>query len=271
MTHVAGRTALVTGAASGIGRQLALDLADRGARVVLWDVDAAGLDDVVREVHASGASAFGYSCDVGDASAVRETAARVHSEVGRVEVLVNNAGVVHGKPLLELTDEDVEHTFRVNALAHFWTTRAFLPDMLERHVGHIVAIASTAGMSGGPRLTAYCASKHAAVGLNEALRVELARTAPWIRTTVVMPHLVDTGMFEGLRMRYAWLTPTLHTEDVSRRILDAVEHDHERLLMPLLARTVPYLKGLSPEISDALLGLLGINEAMDTFVGRKVT
>lgn len=271
MTQVAGRTVLVTGAASGIGRQMALDFARRGARLVLWDLAPEPLDQVVRAVCATGSTCIGFVCDVGDRADVRACAARVHTEVGPVDVLVNNAGVVSGRTLRDLTDEEIERTFRVNVLAHFWTTRAFLPAMAERRSGHIVTIASTAGMAGAPRLTAYTASKHAAVGFNEALRAELARTLPSIRTTLVMPHYVDTGMFDGVSIRFPRLLPMLRAEDVSRRVVDAVEHDHERLMMPPIAHLVPFLKTFPPGICDGVLGALGVTASMDSFVGRRRT
>ena len=271
MTNVTGRTVLVTGAASGIGRRLALDFARRGARLVLWDVAPDPLEAAVSTVRATRASANGYVCDVGDRTAVRACAARVRTEVGPVDVLVNNAGVVNGRLLLDLTDDEVERTFRVNVLAHFWTTRAFLPGMVERRSGHIITIASTAGLAAAPRLTDYTASKHAAVGFTEALRVELARTAPFIRTTLVMPHYVDTGMFEGVTTRFARLVPMLRTEDVGRRIADAVERNDQRLVMPPIAHLVPFLKGFPPRVCDVVLEALGVNASMDGFVGRRRT
>ena len=116
MTTLAGKRALVTGGASGIGRLLGAELAERGAQVVLWDIDKAKLDSAVEEISkASGGSCSGFVCDVADPQAVRAAADAVLSEVGDIDVLVNNAGIVTGAPLLELADEAIESTFRVRA------------------------------------------------------------------------------------------------------------------------------------------------------------
>ena len=121
----------------------------------------------------------------------------VRSAAGEVDVLVNNAGIVSGRPLLELSDERIERTFAVNTLALFWTSKAFLPAMTARGSGHIVTVASAAGLIGTARETDYAASKFAAVGFNEALRLELRRSAPGVKTTLVCPYYIDTGMFDG--------------------------------------------------------------------------
>ena len=166
----------------------------------------------------------------------------VRATAGPVDILVNNAGIVSGKPLLELTDERIELTFKVNALALFWTTKAFLPGMIERGSGHVVNVASAAGLIGSPRETDYAASKFAAVGFNEALRLELKRSAPGIRTTVVCPFYIDTGMFAGVKTRFPLLLPILKEADVTERILRGIQHDHPQVLMPFMVRTLPAMR-----------------------------
>ena len=157
------------------------------------------------EYGASGAQAF--ACDVSDREQVYARADEVRAAAGDVDVLVNNAGVVSGRPLLELSDEAIERTFGVNTLALFWTTRAFLPAMKARGSGHVVTVASAAGLIGTARETDYAASKFAAVGFNEALRQELRRGASGVRTTVVCPYYIDTGMFKGVKTRFPFLLP----------------------------------------------------------------
>ena len=272
MTDLAGRTALITGGASGIGRLLALELTRRGARTVLWDLDEAALADADREVRQrAGASAPGYVCDVTDRRAVARVAAQVDDEIGAVDVLVNNAGVVSGKPLLELTDEAIERTFAVNVLSLYWTTRAFLPGMIERGHGHVVTVASAAGLLGVARQTDYSASKHAAVGFDEALRVELKQTAPGIRTTVVCPYYIDTGMFTGVRTRFPLLLPILEPKDVAHRMADAIVRDRPRLVMPPLIGLLPAMRLLPVRAFDAVMNVLGVNATMQHFTGRADT
>ena len=196
MTDVRGRIALVTGGGSGIGRLLARELARRGAVPVVWDVDEAAVADTVGELdRLSEGRARGYACDVRDLDAVGAAAEHVRREVGDPMILVNNAGVVSGARFLDLRADDVRRTFDVNALALFWVTKAFLPAMVDANRGHVVTVASAAGLVGVARQTDYSASKHAAVGFDESLRVELRRIAPRVQTTVVCPYYVDTGMF----------------------------------------------------------------------------
>jgi all-trans-retinol dehydrogenase (NAD+) len=198
-----------------------------------------------------------------------DTAARqLLSETGEVDVLVNNAGIVTGAPLLDLSDEMIEATFRVNVLPLYWVTKAFLPQMVARQRGHVVTVASAAGLLGVPRQTDYSASKHAAVGFDESLRVELARLAPSIQTTVVCPFYIDTGMFAGARTRFPRLLPVLRPEDVARQIARAIERDRRRLIMPPLVRLVPALRVLPVPVFDKVMDFFGVNVSMDTFVGR---
>jgi all-trans-retinol dehydrogenase (NAD+) len=189
---------------------------------------------------------------------------------GPVDILVNNAGVVSGRPLLELTDEHIERTFRVNTLALFWTTRAFLPAMVARGSGHLVTVASAAGLIGSPRETDYAASKFAAVGFTEALRMELRRSAPGVKTTVVRPFYIDTGMFAGVKTRFPLLLPILKEGAVTERILRAVQHDVAQLDMPWMVRTLPLMRMLPVWAFDGLADFFGITMAMDEFMGRQV-
>ena len=269
MTDVDGRVVLITGAASGIGRLLAGELARRGARLALWDLDTERLADVRSDIAALiGREPAVYGCDVSDRHAVADTAARVRAEVGEVDVLVNNAGVVSGRYLVDLPDEKIEQTFAVNTLALYWTTKAFLPSMIDRGRGHIVTIASAAALVGVAKQTDYSASKHAAFGFDESLRVELARTAPSLVTTVVCPFYIDTGMFAGVKTRVPLLLPILRPDDVARKIARAIERDRRVLVMPPLLRVLPAMRVLPPRAFDAMMNLFGVNRTMDDFVGR---
>jgi all-trans-retinol dehydrogenase (NAD+) len=269
MSRISGSTSVVTGAASGMGKHLAERLASLGSRVVLWDVDAGALEQAVEDFHRRGhTNARGYRCDVGDARIVAETAAKMTVEVGPCDILVNNAGVVSGASLVELTPEKIERTFRVNTLSLFWTTKAFLPGMIERRRGHIVNIASASGFIGVARLSDYSASKWAAIGFDESLRVELRKIAPEIRTTVVCPYYVDTGMFHGVRTRFSFLLPILKPDAVVRKVVRAIERDKARVVMPPLVYLVPSMRLLPTRAMDALADALGVNSSMDEFVGR---
>ncbi len=268
MTDFRDRNVLITGAASGIGRLLAERMAAGGGRLILWDIDEPGLDAAETAIVKSGGRCAVYRCDVSKRDDVYAGARQVLDSHGPVDILINNAGVVTGKLLLEASDDAIERSFAVNALAHFWIVRAFLPAMLERDSGHIVAVASAAGLVGAPRLTDYCASKFAAVGFDESLRLELRQLESAVKTTVVCPFFVKTGMFEGVKTRFPWLLPILTPEYVAGRIAQAIRRDRRRLILPRFAHVAPPLKALPPAAFDPLLKFFGVTQSMDEFRGR---
>jgi len=269
VTEIAGSNVLVTGGASGIGRLVALDMARLGARIVIWDVDAQKAAAVAEEVaRVSGRPAHWYPCDVSNREEVHRTAAQVQGEVGGIDILVNSAGVVSGRSFLECSDAEIERTIGVNTMALFWTCRAFLPGMIRAGRGHLVTIASAAGVVGVARLADYCASKWAAIGFDEALRMELRHAAPGVKTTIVCPYYVDTGMFEGVATRFSWILPILKEQRVAQRIVRAVQRNRRRLVMPWIVHFVPLLRTLPLGLFDWMADLLGINRSMDHFVGR---
>ena len=268
MTDIKGSRALITGAASGIGRLLAQELGAAGARLVLWDIDEQGLNEVRAELQGAGCDVQTCVCDLARREDIEAAAARTLADGGPVDILVNNAGIVSGKNLLEITPAEIERTFQVNTLAIFWTAKAFLPGMLERNRGHIVTIASAAGLAGTSKLTDYCSSKFAAVGFDESLRVELKRQNSKVVTTVVCPFYTDTGMFEGVRTRFPWLLPILDPEYVVRRIVRAIEKDRRRLIMPRFVYTGWPTRLLPVAWFDALMAFFGISHSMDEFRGR---
>jgi all-trans-retinol dehydrogenase (NAD+) len=270
MTEIAGSTALVTGCGSGIGRLIGLGMARLGGRVVMWDIDPDALDRVTREIKdATGRDAYGYVCDVSDRERVYEVAGRVKAEVGTVDILVNNAGIVSGRPFLDNPDEHVERTFRVNALALFWVTKAFLPEMVERDHGHLVTIVSASAITAPPRLSDYGASKWAAAGFEEALRNELRTIAPNVRTTAVFPYYIDTGMFAGVAPnRVPWLLPVQEPRKVVTKIIDGILRDRRRLVIPPVQLLGWISRWMPVDWYDAFNDLVGVHAALDHFVGR---
>lgn len=268
MTDIRRARALVTGAASGIGKLLARELGKAGASLVLWDIDSQGLNAARAELRDTGLDADTYVCDLTRREAIEEAAAQTLAGSGPVDILVNNAGVVSGKGLLDISPAEIERTFQVNTLALFWTTKAFLPGMLERDRGHIVTIASAAGLAGTSKLTDYCSSKFAAVGFDESLRVELKRMKSRVVTTVVCPFYTDTGMFDGVRTRFPWLLPILDPDYVVRRTVSAIEKDRRRLIMPRFVYTGWPSRLLPVDWFDAMMAFFGISHSMDDFQGR---
>src|SRR5262249_39433723 len=145
---------------------------------------------------------------------------------------------------------------------------AFLPKMRERNSGHIVTIASAAGLVGTARLTDYCASKFAAVGFDEALRLELARLGVAVRTTVVCPFYVSTGMFAGVKTRFPLVLPILRPEYVGDRIVAAIRADRPRVLLPRFNYLIFPSRLLPVGVFDEVMRFFGISKSMDEFTGR---
>ncbi|MDR1908416.1 MAG: SDR family oxidoreductase [Spirochaetaceae bacterium] len=269
MKDIRNKLVLITGGASGIGRLLGLDFARRGARVIVWDLNGAAIKKLEGEAALQGLSIKGMVCDIAGREEVYEQAERLTGEYGPLDILVNNAGIVTGLPLLETPDEKIIRTISINALAHFWTVKAFLPGMLERDSGHLVTVTSAAGLIGVAGLSDYSASKFGAFGFHESLRMELRRRKSRIRTTVVCPYFIDTGLFQGVKTKFPLLLPILKPEKVAAAITKAVIHDRQRLIMPPLVRMVFLLRLFPVGLFDAVSDFLGVHHAMDGFTGRK--
>jgi all-trans-retinol dehydrogenase (NAD+) len=269
MTRVNGKRVLVTGGTRGIGQLIASLLAARGAHVVVWGRDPERLEASVRRMKEAGGSAEGQLCDVGDRLAVYAAAAELKQRGGPIDVLVNNAGVVSGKPFLELSDDEIERTLRTNTLAHFWTAKAFLPDMVEADHGHLVTLSSAAGLVGVAGLSDYCASKFAAFGFHEALRLELRKLHSHVKTTVVCPYYIDTGMFSGVKTRFSALLPILEPEEVARAVVAGILKNQARVLMPRIVYSIPLFRLVPVPVMDLAADVLGLNASMDSFVGRQ--
>lgn len=261
---------LVTGGAGGLGRLLALGAAERGASVVIWDRAGEAAERVCREIRSggpngAGAQAEAFAVDVADRVAVAKAAATT----GAVDVLINNAGVVSGKKLLEAEDHEIERTFAVNVQSLYWVTRAFLGGMVTRGHGTVVTVASAAGLVGVPRQTDYSASKFAAFGFAESLRCELTKDGTGVNSLVVCPSYISTGMFDGVRTRFPLLLPILRPETVAARTLTCIEKGSSQLVMPRLARAIPVARAMPVKLFDRTMSFFGVSSSMDSFRGHQ--
>ncbi|XP_012944655.1 17-beta-hydroxysteroid dehydrogenase 13 [Aplysia californica] len=192
-----GEIVLITGAGHGIGREFALQLSQLGAVTVLWDINKENNEKTAAEVRSGGGQAYTYVCDVRSYEDVARAAREVRRDVGDVSILVNNAGVLNGGSLLDVTEADIRRTFDVNTLAHFWTVKEFLPPMIAKQTGHIFNVVSIAGFSGTALLVDYCASKYAALGFCESLREELVLAGhKGIHVSALCPYFVTTGLVQ---------------------------------------------------------------------------
>ena len=199
MQDLAGRTAVVTGAAGGIGLALSERFIAAGMSVVMADIDEAELVREATRLETDGASVLAVLTDVRDPAAVEELRDQALSVYGEVHLICNNAGVAPGGPMASTTPADWRWAVDVNILGVAHGVTAFVPHFLEQGAGHVVNTASEAGLVTNPALGLYCATKHAVVGLSEALWRE---THPQgVGVSVLCPNLVDTRIFESERNR----------------------------------------------------------------------
>ncbi|NXD21789.1 RDHE2 dehydrogenase, partial [Spelaeornis formosus] len=268
---LAGEIVLITGTANGIGKQVALKLAPFGVTLVLWDIDDEGNKETKRLAQENGANrVFVYHCDCSKREEVYEQADKVRKEVGDVTVLINNAGILIGKKFLELTDEDFERTFRINFFAQVWTCKAFLPAMVARNRGHLVSTASAAGLLGLYRVTDYCPSKSAVIGLMEAINSELYHEGKrGIKTTIICPFFISTKLAKGFKSGRPVLFPVYDPEHAARRIVDAIIKDKFYLIMPLSVYLLSLKLFVPRKVVLLFESYLKFPESMDDAYGRK--
>jgi NAD(P)-dependent dehydrogenase (short-subunit alcohol dehydrogenase family) len=186
------RGAVVTGGGRGIGAATARALAEAGAAVVVAARSTAQIESTAAALREAGHRAWAVPCDVTDPHQVEALRAAAEERLGRVDVLVNNAGVAHSAPLKSITLEQWNGLFAVNVTGTFLCTQAFLPGMAERRWGRVVNVASIAGKMGAPYISAYAATKHAVVGFTRAIAMEVA--ARGVTVNAVCPGYVDTEM-----------------------------------------------------------------------------
>jgi len=271
MSSIRNKNILITGGASGIGKLMGVLMTQKGGTIIIWDINEAALLKTKEEIKKQGGSVHTFVCDVTNKQKVYETADKLREACGNLDILINNAGIVTGKPFWECSDEEIEKTMNVNTMSMFWTVKAFLPDMIKANSGHIVTISSAAGIVGTTRLAVYNASKFAAFGFDESLRMEFKSNKMKIRTTIICPYFINTGMFKGVKTRFSWLLPILEQKVVARKIVRAIERNRSRLIMPGLVYTSWLMRYLPVSVFDWLSDFLGISSAMDKFVGREDT
>ena len=226
MRDFAGKVAVITGAAEGIGRAIAEEAAARGMKLVLADIDAAKLDAATSELRALGADADGLATDVSKSGQMDDLAQLAFTRFGRVHLLVANAGVACAKPVWETTPGDWEWVMGVNLYGVTHALRAFLPRMMAGgQEGHVVATASMAGLLSLPGMAAYNASKHAVVTVMEGLHHDLAIRHSKIGTSVLCPGWVKTRISLSERNRTAGEVTKLDALDPVAAKLVASVHE----------------------------------------------
>jgi NAD(P)-dependent dehydrogenase (short-subunit alcohol dehydrogenase family) len=263
MLQLASKTVLITGGARGIGLELARMCARDRATVLIADASAEHLAHALELLQKDGADVRGFVHDVTDRSACYALQRRIAAELGPVHVLINNAGIVHQGDFLHADDEGWRRTVDVNLNGVMWMMRAFMPEMIARKEGHVVNVASVLGLAAAGGAAVYCATKHALVGLTEAVRFELVeRGCTGVSLTLACPGFTDTGMFHGVKTP-PFFRPAA-TRDTALAIYRALRRRARLLIYPYRFRLVAQVYALTPHWLWAIMTrLLGVHRAMD--------
>jgi 3-oxoacyl-[acyl-carrier protein] reductase len=217
MESLKGKVALITGAGRGIGKAIAIALAHEGVHIGLTARSEEGVKAVAAEVAASGVKASYATADISNRAEVEAAVAKIHSELGNIDILINNAGIASFGNFLELEPEVWEEQIRVNLFGVYYVTRAVLPQMIERKTGDIVNISSTAGKSGSAVTSAYAASKFGVFGLSESLMQEVRKHN--IRVTALAPSTVLTDLAYKSNLIKGDPERVMHPEDFAELIV----------------------------------------------------
>lgn len=268
MTKFKNKTVLITGAAAGIGKIMAHKVLKLGAStIVIWDINKENLEFTTNELKGQGYKVYSYLVDVSNLDQVKEMAQKVSQDVGKIDILINNAGVVVGKYFHEHTHTDIDFSMNINTSALMHITKLFLDDMIKDNHGHIVNIASAAGMVSNPKMSIYCASKWAVIGWSDSLRLEMNRIAKGVKVTTATPYYISTGMFDGVKSS---VIPIVKPEKAASKIVKAIQKDKAFIRMPGMVYLLPFVKGILPVVwFDLIIGKgFGVYKTMNKFEGH---
>ncbi|MBU1671800.1 MAG: SDR family NAD(P)-dependent oxidoreductase [Actinobacteria bacterium] len=275
MTFFTDKISLVTGAGSGLGRAIAVELARRGATVVGVDLDVDGLAETAQITEGAQGMCVSRCADVSVRARMEDLAGEVLSEFGRVDILVNNAGVGVGGELVQVPLEDFEWIVGINLMGEVYGTRLFLPGMIERGSGHIVNVASLSGLVPLPFHLPYTTTKYALVGFSEMLAVEVRRHG--VGVTLVCPGAIRTNIMKGTRtppggdpgqerFKERWAARLekggMRPEEVALKVLAAVEKGRFLCLTGREAYLLYYFHRLAPGLMRRIVGV--VNDRVST-------
>jgi len=190
-----GKVAVITGAGSGMGRSMAVRLAEDNAKIAIWDINGEGAEETARMVREAGGTAIAITADCSDKAQIKAAADQTRRELGKIAILINNAGIAPFTPFLEIDDALLERTFRINMFGPFWVTQECVPDMIEAKWGRIINITSSSVQSGSELQAHYTASKGALLGFTKCLAQALGMHG--ITANMIPPGSIDTPMLRG--------------------------------------------------------------------------
>ena len=275
MKHLHGKVALVTGASKGLGVHIAHALARQGVHLVLAARSVGALSEACRGAEAHGVRALPVPVDLGATDSLEHLVERAEQAFGRIDLLINNAGVLHTEAFAELDPEAIDETIRVNLRAPMLLARRVLPGMIARGEGHIVNISSVAGLGGAAYTESYSATKHALVGFTRSLRLTLQAEGHAVGASVVCPGFVpDTGMFHD-NMRASGATMPARfglatAASVARAVIRAIQRDQPEVVVNSLpVKPIVLLLTAFPSIASRVARATGIGEVCQDMAGRR--
>ncbi|MDQ6471080.1 3-ketoacyl-ACP reductase [Flavobacterium sp. LHD-80] len=217
MTDLKNKTALITGAGKGIGKAIAIALAKEGVNVILVARTQADVDQLANQTNNLGVKSLALAADVSDMNSINAAVEKAFSEFKNIDILINNAGIASFGKFLELEPSDWEKIIQVNLMGTYYTTRAVIPNMIERQTGDIINISSTAGLNGNALTSAYSASKFAVLGLTDSLMQEMRKHN--IRVTALTPSTVATDLAIDLKLTDGNPEKVMQSEDMADLII----------------------------------------------------
>jgi len=217
MNDLKNKNALITGAGKGIGKAIAIALAKEGVNVILVARTQSEIDEAAKEVSNLGVKSFAITADVSSIDSVNNAVEKAFAEFKTIDILINNAGIAAFGKFLELEPTDWERIIQVNLMGTYYVTRAVLPNMIERQIGDIINISSTAGLNGNALTSAYSASKFAVLGLTDSLMQEMRKHN--IRVTALTPSTVATDMAKELKLTDGNPDKVMQSEDIAELLI----------------------------------------------------
>lgn len=275
MTTLTGKNVLLTGASRGIGRVLGQAIAAQGATVVGIARSQGGLDDWCEEIKAAGGTACGIAWDLSDIGSLPALINQIESQVGFVDVLINNAGIEIYRAFQDYTASELQTVININLLAAMELTRLVLPKMISRRSGHIVNIASNAAKKGHPFDSAYSASKAGLLMWADAIRQELVNTGVAI-STICPGYVEQCGMMVDTGIPAPKLAGTSTPEAVVMAVIQAINHNRAEVMVnkdivsTSITKLLFALCQLSPGLGDAVYRLIGIPQLNQLRIQQKL-
>jgi short-subunit dehydrogenase len=252
-----GKVVLLTGASRGLGVDMARAFAARKARLALAARSAEELETVRKEIIATGATAVAIPADVGDQRSLKSLVEKTEQALGPIDVLVNNAGIEQVCEFEDMALEDIARIVQVNVTGLIWLTRLVLPSMIRRRSGHVVNLASVAGLTAVPHNAVYSASKHAVVGISRSLRAEMADHG--IGVSVVCPGFVDGGMFSQWGRKPPKMAGMVSPQSVAAAVVSAVERNRAEVVVNKgLGKITDWFVAVAPDFTIGVMNRTGV-------------